>query len=160
MKFKNIIMKKIENIKTTIIPYHTEYKEKVIDLLRMNSPKYFALEEEADFSKYLDNKVEDYYILLINDKVVACGGVNYNHENTSAHISWDMVDPNYHGKGLGKILLKHRLKRIQSFPSVLTIRVRTSQLAYPFYEKMGFELIEVQKDYWAKGFDLYSMRLK
>ena len=41
--------------------------------------------------------------------------------------------------------------------SVLRITVRTSQLAFGFYEKRGFELKGIEKDYWAEGFDLYRM---
>jgi ribosomal protein S18 acetylase RimI-like enzyme len=44
--------------------------------------------------------------------------------------------------------------------NITTIMVRTSQLAYKFYEKNGFILKEIEKDYWAKGFDLYSMTYK
>ena len=43
---------------------------------------------------------------------------------------------------------------------VKTIIVRTSQLAYQFYGKVGFELEKVEKDFWAAGFDLYLMRLE
>ena len=42
--------------------------------------------------------------------------------------------------------------------SVQTLIVRTSQLVYRFYEKQGFELEKVVKDYWAEGYDLYLMR--
>ncbi|NAA11186.1 GNAT family N-acetyltransferase, partial [Escherichia coli] len=41
--------------------------------------------------------------------------------------------------------------------SIQKITVRTSQLAYKFYEKQGFTLKEIQRDYWAKDFDMYSM---
>ena len=41
--------------------------------------------------------------------------------------------------------------------SVRRITVRTSQLAFGFYEKRGFELKGIEKDYWAEGFDLYRM---
>ncbi|MHA7057839.1 hypothetical protein ACWGOQ_0011500 [Aquimarina sp. M1] len=33
--------------------------------------------------------------------------------------------------------------------------VRTSQFASKFYEKMGFALVKIEKDFWVDGFDLY-----
>ena len=36
----------------------------------------------------------------------------------------------------------------------------TSQHAYQFYEKMGFELEKIEKEYWAKNFDLYIMQTR
>ena len=34
-----------------------------------------------------------------------------------------------------------------------------SQLAYKFYEKQGFTLNEIKRNYWADGFDMYSICL-
>jgi hypothetical protein len=37
--------------------------------------------------------------------------------------------------------------------------VRTTQLTDQFYAKMGFQLERTEKDFWAKGLDLYQMRM-
>ena len=76
---------------------------------------------------------------------------------TTGKISWDILHPEYQGKSLGSQLLKHRIGKLKSIDSIQKIIVRTSQLAYKFYEKQGFVLNEIKKDYWAKGFDMYSM---
>lgn len=60
----------------------------------------------------------------------------------------------YQGKSLGTKLLKHRIGKLYSIDGVQKITVRTSQVAYKFYEKQGFELFEIKKDYWADGFDI------
>ncbi|WMN11512.1 GNAT family N-acetyltransferase [Marivirga salinae] len=72
-------------------------------------------------------------------------------------ISWDIIKPSEHGKGIGRKLTQHRIQHIHTRPDIETIVVRTSQHTYKFYEKMGFKLLKVEKDYWAKGFDLYEM---
>ena len=88
---------------------------------------------------------------------MGCGGINFSDEAKQAIISWDMLHPDFHGQKLGSHLLQYRLQVISTLPSVEKIIVRTSQHVYPFYEKNGFELLEIQKDYWAQGFDLYAM---
>lgn len=142
---------------TTIREYQPTDKNAVIDLIRQNTPAYFAPKEEADFSNYLDSERELYFVLLLNKKVVGCGGINFTKDKASGKISWDIIHPQYQGKLLGAQLLKYRIEILKSIDGIQKITVRTSQLAYKFYEKQGFTLKEIQRDYWAKGFDMYSM---
>ncbi len=65
--------------------------------------------------------------------------------------------PDIQGQGIGTFLLNYRIAELKKIKSVNKIIVRTSQLAFKFYEKSGFKLIEIVKDHWAKGFDLYTM---
>ena len=111
----------------------------VMNLIRLNIPKYFAVKEEADLGRYLDEEVELYYVLL---------------------FAWDIVHPAYQGKSLGTKLLNHRIEKLRNISSIKKIIVRTSQLVYKFYEKQGFVLLEVKKDYWADGLDMYKMEYK
>ncbi len=68
------------------------------------------------------------------------------------------MHPDYQGKSLGKKLLRYRIEVLKAIPSIKKITVRTSQLAYKFYEKQGFTLNEIKRNYWADGFDMYSMQ--
>ncbi|WP_099291381.1 GNAT family N-acetyltransferase [Butyricimonas sp. Marseille-P3923] len=145
------------NNSITIREYKSIDKSSVMNLIRLNTPEYFAPEEENDFSKYLDNERELYYVLLFNEKIVGCGGINFAENKTIGKISWDILHPEYQGKSLGTRLLEYRIEKLESIKSVQKITVRTSQVAYQFYEKQGFELKEIKKDYWAKGFDMYKM---
>ncbi|MRX46669.1 GNAT family N-acetyltransferase [Pedobacter puniceum] len=144
----------------TIREYNTEDKSEVINLIRLNIPKYFAVDEEEDFQRYLETERELYYVLLYNQKIVGCGGINFANHHTIGKISWDIFHPDYQGKSLGTKLLKYRLDKLYSLKGIREITVRTSQVAYKFYEKQGFELLETQKDYWAEGFDMYNMKYK
>jgi ribosomal-protein-alanine N-acetyltransferase len=142
-----------------ISPYKPEDQPATLDLLRANIPQYFAPEEYEDFVTYLEQKQEDYFIGKAKGKVVAAGGINYFPDTRSARISWDMIHPDYHGRGLGRQLLAHRLLRLQQHPAVDTVTVRTSQLAHGFYAKAGFKLIHQEVNFWAPGFHLYEMSL-
>lgn len=55
--------------------------------------------------------------------------------------------------------MKHRIDKLNSMDRIHKITVRTLQNAYTFYEKQGFELFEIKKDFWAEGFD-YNMVYK
>lgn len=127
-------------------------------MIRLNIPAFFAPEEAEDLNHYLDHEIEQYFVVLNDDEVViGCGGINYFPEEQLARISWDIIHPEWQGKRVGSLLLQHRLKVLKADDRVKKIMVRTSQLAYPFYEKNGFRLSEIVKDYWAPGFDLYTM---
>jgi [ribosomal protein S18]-alanine N-acetyltransferase len=144
----------------TIREYETSDKNKVINLIRQNTPAFFATEEEEDLNKYLETERELYYVLLYDTKIVGCGGINFADNKTIGKISWDIFHPDYQGKSLGTKLLKYRIDKLNAIDSVQKITVRTSQVAYKFYEKQGFELFEIKKDYWADGFDMYNMKYK
>ena len=138
--------------------YHPNDRDFVIAIMELNVPQYFAVSEVADLSDYLEYHIEKYFVVLIDGKIIGAGGINF--ENNGAVISWDFIDPAFHGKGIGRKLLQHRIQLIKSMEDIATITVRTSQLTYKFYEKSGFVLKNMIKDYWAKGFDLYGMEYK
>ncbi len=50
--------------------YLTTDKEVVMNLIKLNTPNFFAKEEVNDLSNYLDKGIELYYVLLVDGKVV------------------------------------------------------------------------------------------
>lgn len=140
--------------------YNPNDRPAVLELFRLNTPAFFAPAEENDLVDYLAGHAQHYYVVEENGIVLGCGGFNTNHpgdDNTTARISWDIFHPQSQGKGLGTALTAFRLREIAAMPGIKTIVVRTTQLVYPFYEKFGFKTVEIIKDYWAPGFDLYHM---
>lgn len=144
----------------TIREYEPGDKETVMNLIRLNTPGYFAPEEETDLRNYLDYERELYYVLLWNGRIAGCGGINFADGKTTGKISWDILHPEYQRRSLGTQLLLYRINKLKSIGNIQKIIVRTSQLVYKFYEKHGFELQEIRKDYWAKGIDMYYMVYK
>ncbi len=144
----------------TIRPYTPSHKPQLIELIRLNTPPYFHPSEEILFSNYLDNEREDYFVLEENEKILGCGGLNYEDDFSSAILSWGMIHPDFHGKGLGTKLTKHRLEFVKTKPALLKCIVRTSQHTDKFYSKMGFSLKEVKKEYWGPDLDLYYMEME
>ncbi len=137
--------------------YSSEDKLSVLAILRLNTPAYFSPDEEVSFIDFLDEKIELYYVVILNDVIVGAGGINFNENKTNGFISWGMIHPDYQKQSIGSALLKYRIEKLQEMNSIEQIIVRTSQMVYKFYAKNGFKLKEVVKDYWAKDFDLYHM---
>ena len=140
--------------------YQPGDKQVVLHLLKLNTPGYFAPEEEKDLVHYLDHEIEQYFVVEVNKEVVGCGGINLADNKTTGKISWDIMHPGFQGKGLGTLLLHHRIDVLKKTKGIKKITVRTSQVAYRFYEKSGFVLTGKVKDYWAEGFDLYGMEYR
>ena len=113
----------------------------VMNLIRLNTPKYFAVKEEAEFGRYLDEEIEHYYVLLFDGMIVGCGGINFADNMTTGKMCWGIVHPAYQGKSLGTKLLNHRIEKLRNVSSIKKITVCTSQLVYKFYEKQGFVLL-------------------
>lgn len=139
--------------------YTAKDKTATMGLLRLNTPAYFDVSEERAFESYLDNEIEEYFVYEENAKLIGAGGINYFVEEKIARISWDMIDPSYQGKGIGRKLTQYRINHLKNAQDVEWIIVRTSQLVYKFYEKMGFHLDKIVKDYWAKNYHLYQMKM-
>jgi GNAT superfamily N-acetyltransferase len=136
--------------------FKSDELEKVIALFRLNTPAFFSLAEEDDLHHYLQYKVEQYFVVYRDNRLIGCGGINLLDNGTTGRLSWDFFDPAFQGKGYGTLLLRHRLS-VLTTKRVGTIEVRTSQHACNFYGKNGFELKEIIHDFWAPGFHLYRM---
>jgi GNAT superfamily N-acetyltransferase len=145
------------NEELRIRPYNIEDKSKLIEILKLNVPEYFAESEIEDLDNYLDDEIEQYFVAELNKEIIGAGGINFESDYKIGIISWDFMNPKFQGIGLGTNLLRYRIELLKSMKSIEIISVRTSQLAYKFYEKNGFVLKEIKKDYWAKGFDMYKM---
>jgi len=143
-----------------IRPYTPKDKTALINILKQHIPTYFEASEEQDFVNYLDNEIQDYFIVEHNSTIIGSGGINYFPEEKTARLSWDIIHPDMQKQGIGRELSQYRIKLIRSNPSIDVLVVRTTQLVYPFYQKLGFELQKIEKDYWAKDFDLYQLQLR
>jgi ribosomal-protein-alanine N-acetyltransferase len=113
-----------------IRPYNPKDKEQLINLLRLNTPAYFAPSEEKDYIDYLQHHADNYFLIEKEGVVLGAGGFNLLEENKLARISWDLVHPDAQGKGLGRMLTKYRIDKIREHPEVRVIAVRTSQLVF------------------------------
>ncbi len=140
--------------------YHTTDKNRLLELLRLNTPAYFAPEEEPDFIRYLGLHPHEHYIWEEDGVILGCAGANWYPDSDDGRVSWFIVDPKTQGRGIGLGLLRHCIDQLQTNPATQTIIVRTSQMAEGFFARGGFTTLRKEKDYWAPGFDLVYMEMK
>ena len=68
-----------------------------------------------------------------------------------------MVDGNYHKNGVGRYLTEYRIRKITTEYPKSDVLLNTTQHTFRFYEKFGFKITKMTKDYYALGLDRYDM---
>jgi ribosomal protein S18 acetylase RimI-like enzyme len=129
-------------------------------LFDSNVPEFFRPTEREGFASFLA-ALPGPYLVLENEArmMVACGGYAVAAGTATADLCWGIVRREYHGSGLGRLLLRARLERIASDPSVRDVALRTSQLTRGFYEHYGFVTEQVVPNGLAPGLGRCDMRL-
>lgn len=140
-----------------IRPYLPQDFDELIKIFKTNVPTSFAESEIADLINYLQEEIEDYFVITDNNQILGAAGINYDDDQITARLSWDFMDQNKNHKGAGTAITRYRIDLIRKLPHIKKLIVRTSQFAEGFYNKQGFLAIERVPDYWAKGYDLIFM---
>jgi predicted GNAT family N-acyltransferase len=135
-----------------------------LQVFKSNIPKYFAPHELSEFEEFLDRvliqtKDAHYSVLLLDDKLIGCGGYGERLDSDSITLIWGMIDAEYHKQGYGVQLLKHRLNGIiEDYPHQ-EVLIDTTQYSAGFFEHYGFKTIKVIQDYYEQGMHRYDMVL-
>ena len=140
-----------------IRPYKPTDKGNLLNIFSLNIPKFFDKNEINDFEEYLEQKAETYLTIEVDNNIVGGTGYYINENDKSGRITWIFFDPSYYGQGLGKQSVEYCLKILSKDNKVEKFIVTTSQLAYKFFEKFGYSINRIEKNYWGGGLDLYEM---
>lgn len=140
-----------------LLPYNPNDKPFLTEIFNLNVPVYFAPHELNEFLSYLEIKSETYLCIYYQNKIVGGVGYDYKEEDKSGRINWIFVHPDYKAHGLGKEAVEFCIAKLREDARVEKLIVRTSQLAYTFFESFHYKLVKTEKDYWAVGLDLYLM---
>lgn len=137
--------------------YKISDKNDLVEIFKLNTPKFFDVNELNDYVNYLENNAQTYLTVILDNKIVGGTGYYINEEDNIGQITWIFFHPEYAGNGLGKLTVNHCLELFKKNKYINKVKVTTSQLAFQFFEKFGFEIVKIEKDYWAKGLDLFLM---
>lgn len=141
-----------------IRPVHPSDFSDLFQLFGVHTPVYFHPAEVKDYANYLARYGSTYFVAKVNG--VIAGGCGYHYSNEKyGRISWVFTDPAFKGMRIGRQLVSFCLDALRKEGRVEEVEVWTSQHANQFFQRFGFELVSVKADYWAKGLDLYQMRM-
>lgn len=154
--------------------YLASDKKQCLSIFDSNYPKFFDPSERNFFENWLNhfddvkntyksptysNAEADFFdvIEIPGYGVIACGGFYIVKNELEARFAWGMVHNDYHHKGYGSVLYKHRQNLIKQQWPKHKITLGTSQHTYSFYAKMGMKVIQNFKDGYGVGIDRYDM---
>ena len=148
--------------------YRPSDRPSCLQIFNSNRPVFFAPHELEEFKEWLDGQDplktsssgwqrEYYFVVEEEQKIIACGGFYLPEKELAATMVWGMVENSLHKKGVGKKLLAYRIRQIRLLKPDAIILLDTTQYSYQFFEKFGFIVTKVSKDYYDKGLDRYDM---
>lgn len=140
-----------------IRPFNISDNDQLIEIFKLNTPKYFDPKEVFDFIDYLDQHGDTYFTIEHENKIVGGTGYYIKESDKSGRITWIFFHPDFAGQGLGKQSVAYCLDILKSNPDIEKLVVTTSQWAHRFFEKFGYQLVSTEKDFWGQGLDLYLM---
>lgn len=145
---------------------HIIHFNKCLEIYQSNCPKYFLEEETKDFVSWLSKTNEyPYWLISVGEKIVGCGGVYFTKPTdkikpvveNEVGFAWGMVGNQFHKMGYGKALSLFRINYLKTHYPNRPIVLRTSQHTFPFFQKLGFEILEFQKNGFGAEMDKYTL---
>jgi ribosomal protein S18 acetylase RimI-like enzyme len=130
-----------------------------LEILASNQERYFSPGDRERLVGFLANLPGFYGVVeAAQGRVIACGG--YAIDGALAALTWGMVHADRHGQGIGRFLLKKRLRRIAEVPGIERIVMNTSQEVLGFYEKMGFKKVKHTPNGYSPGLNRWDLELR
>lgn len=138
--------------------YSTQDRLSCLQILRGNTPRFFAPSDEIEFAHFLDHLPGQYWIAEVDKEILACGGVALERGARTATLCWGIVAARAQGRGIGSALLEYRLTRIATeFPGVRRVRLTTTQIVQSFFERHGFQQLAVDRAWYGPALDRVHM---
>ena len=136
-------------------PYSQDDMAGCIELFDLNCPRFFAREERADYSHFLQllsdaGSAHTVYLLGWREqRLIACFGMAPVSPETCV-LSWIMVHPEYQRQGCGGEMMA-QLFTLAAAACYRKVAVSTSQHADQFFARFGAVTLRSQNDGWGPG---------
>ncbi len=156
--------------------YRSEDRDACLAIFDGHVPRYFATHERDGYETFLvgldrsdpdrsaDTSPNAYFVVAdaAGDArgIIGCGGIAWNDRAAGlAVLTWGMVRHDLLQRGVGRFLLRERLRRLAVDPSCRTVRIETSQHTRDFFARAGFIIRAIEPDGFAAGIDRLDMTL-
>lgn len=138
--------------------YHINDLNALILIMKKNIPVYFAPSEIIDFITFLKSvEYHRYKVVEVEGQIIGGCGL-LEQEGGIGKISWIMFDPDYQRSGMGTNIVNELIQEYFKTGGSKVVAY-TSNVAYLFFKKLGFQSVYSKADYWGKGLDLVYMEL-
>lgn len=138
--------------------FQSKDKGACLEIFDSNCPDFFKPEEKSLFISHLDDANRGSYLVAESSgRILACGGFRFVRQAGTARLTWGMVHRSQHRRGLGKILLRDRLKRIKAAGFSGRIGIQTTTKSMGFFEHENFVVDQPALLAAEGGLDLVEM---
>ncbi|MGI8405477.1 MAG: GNAT family N-acetyltransferase [Thermomicrobiales bacterium] len=144
-----------------VVMYRVTDWEGCMHVFDSNTPTFFAPHERATFVTFLTTLPGPFWVArdVRSRAVIGCGGVSLTDEGRTAWLRWGMVHAARHNEGIGTQLLQTRLEWIHRQPTIMRVRIATTEQVRGFFERMGFAVVAVSVDGFGRGASRYDLEL-
>ena len=119
----------------TVRDWRKEDREACLHFYRLLEPGRFPPNDEHEFTSMMDRDRPSMLVIEHEGVVVACGGISLS--DIGATLFYGLIHPDFHRRGLGRLLLVSRLARLSiTQPMLVLIYAIESSISY--YEQFDF----------------------
>ena len=141
-------------------PYSPEDRADVLAIFDDNRSDYFGAGDREWLEETLDEPDGPAFVVAVDGHAAAFGGYEIWEHYNKALLYWGMAAPEYHGCGLGRLLLLARLLHVatDAEPATRYVTVDTSPQVAPFFVRCGFEQTAVWPEGYRSGMTMHELR--
>jgi ribosomal protein S18 acetylase RimI-like enzyme len=141
--------------------YQPKDLEACVAIFDANASGFRLPLEKKDFVRFLTGLPHTGLALMLEDRsgaTAACGGIQFRSADEAA-LCWGMVEPKWHGKGLGEALRLLRFSLLSEMPAVKRVSVTVSQNDASFFENLGFKVESIVPNGYSPGLHRHCLVL-
>lgn len=137
--------------------YAASDRDRMLAIFDANTPQFFAVNERADFVRYLDGNAGLYAVCEREGAIVAGFAVARGTAGR-AHLNWILVDPVAQGGGIGNAMMDAARTRAAGQGATM-LDIAASQHSAPFFLRHGAHALGRVENGWGPGMHRIDMEL-